>query len=250
MAILSGGPAIADTATNLNCSGCVGTGDLGFGAVTTAKIKAGAITASRIKNGNITSNKFGFGAVTRPKIALGAVNGVRIANDAVTGAKIANDAVTGAKIANDAVTGAKIATGAVGSDEIANGTIAQADLGFSVATAGDFDLLITMIDNLAQLQARGSAYVFVTSETYTGNLGGVAGADDKCQALADQAGLPGVYMAWIADSVPASAPATRFFQAPSGLHSTAGTGSGCPRHGGRQLVRSHGWYLSPPHRCG
>ncbi len=85
LAILSGGPAIAQTATNLICSSCVGTSDLGFGAVTTAKIKAGAITASRIKNGNITSNKFGFGAVTRPKIAAGAVNGSRMAPDITLG---------------------------------------------------------------------------------------------------------------------------------------------------------------------
>lgn len=42
--------------------------------------------------------------------------------------------------------------------------------------------------------------VFVTSETFTGNLGGVSGADDKCQAAAVSANLPGTYKAWIADS--------------------------------------------------
>jgi len=35
--------------------------------------------------------------------------------------------------------------------------------------------------------------VFVTSETYDGNLGGIAGADSKCQALADAAGLDGIW---------------------------------------------------------
>ena len=89
------------------------------------------------------------------------------------------------------------------------------------------DLLTTIIDNLAELQVRGaSAYVFATSERYTGNLGGVAGADDKCQALADQAGLPGVYLAWIADSDPDSAPATRFTRARSAYILPPGPGPG------------------------
>lgn len=39
--------------------------------------------------------------------------------------------------------------------------------------------------------------VFVSSETYTGNLGGVSGAHQKCQALAQAAGLSGTYLAWI-----------------------------------------------------
>jgi cysteine-rich repeat protein len=55
--------------------------------------------------------------------------------------------------------------------------------------------------------------VFVTSEIYTGNLGGLAGADAKCQSLADAAGLPGNYMAWL--STGASSPSTRFMQSPN-----------------------------------
>lgn len=38
---------------------------------------------------------------------------------------------------------------------------------------------------------------FVSSETVTGNLGGVAGADALCNKLAKAAGLPGTYVAWI-----------------------------------------------------
>ena len=38
---------------------------------------------------------------------------------------------------------------------------------------------------------------FVTSTTYNGNLGGVAGADAKCQARASAAGLSGTYVAFI-----------------------------------------------------
>ena len=42
--------------------------------------------------------------------------------------------------------------------------------------------------------------IFVTSETYQGNLGGAAGADQKCQLLADNAGLDGAFKAWISQS--------------------------------------------------
>lgn len=42
--------------------------------------------------------------------------------------------------------------------------------------------------------------VFVTSEAYNGNLGGVTGADAKCQALADAANLGGTYRAWLSAS--------------------------------------------------
>lgn len=41
--------------------------------------------------------------------------------------------------------------------------------------------------------------VFLTSETFTGNLGGVSGAHAKCQSAADAAGLGGTWRAWIAD---------------------------------------------------
>ena len=43
--------------------------------------------------------------------------------------------------------------------------------------------------------------VFVTSATYDGDLGGLSGADAKCQALAQGAGLSGTYKAWLSDSV-------------------------------------------------
>ena len=40
---------------------------------------------------------------------------------------------------------------------------------------------------------------FVTSETFDGNLGGIAGADAKCQDAADMAELGGTWKAWIAN---------------------------------------------------
>jgi hypothetical protein len=50
--------------------------------------------------------------------------------------------------------------------------------------------------------------VFVSSEKYTRDLGGLDGADAKCQQLAESAGLSGLYKAWLSDS--ASSPSTRF----------------------------------------
>jgi hypothetical protein len=42
------------------------------------------------------------------------------------------------------------------------------------------------------------AYMFVTSSTVVpGMLGGIEGGDTECQRLADNAGLPGTYMAWL-----------------------------------------------------
>jgi hypothetical protein len=41
--------------------------------------------------------------------------------------------------------------------------------------------------------------VFVTSSRYNGNLGGIEGADEKCQSSADAAGLVGTFKAWISD---------------------------------------------------
>lgn len=41
--------------------------------------------------------------------------------------------------------------------------------------------------------------VFLASETYRGNLGGLTGADNKCQTLANNAGLGGTWKAWLSD---------------------------------------------------
>jgi hypothetical protein len=42
-----------------------------------------------------------------------------------------------------------------------------------------------------------SKLVFITSHLYTGNLGGLAGADSQCQKLATTASLPGTFKAWL-----------------------------------------------------
>lgn len=47
--------------------------------------------------------------------------------------------------------------------------------------------------------------VFVTSQAFNGNLGGLAGADAKCQALAQAAGLPGTFKAWLGNATVSAA---------------------------------------------
>lgn len=50
--------------------------------------------------------------------------------------------------------------------------------------------------------------VFATSQVFTGDLGGLAGADAKCQEAAASLDPPGLFRAWI--STDAESPATRF----------------------------------------
>lgn len=50
--------------------------------------------------------------------------------------------------------------------------------------------------------------VFVTSAVFTGNLGGQAGADAKCQAAAKSASAPGTFRAWL--STDTASPADDF----------------------------------------
>jgi hypothetical protein len=47
--------------------------------------------------------------------------------------------------------------------------------------------------------------VFVSSAMYTGDMGGLSGADDKCQGLATSAKLSGTFKAWLSDSTTSAA---------------------------------------------
>ncbi len=51
--------------------------------------------------------------------------------------------------------------------------------------------------------------VFLTSQIFDGNLGGVMGADAKCQAAANTAGLGGIWKVWISDNL-GNMPSSRF----------------------------------------
>ena len=72
----------------------------------------------------------------------------------------------------------------------ASGTIAAADVTVNVSCARN-------------------RKVFITSTAYDGNMGGLAGADAKCQAHATAAGLPGTYKAWLS-TLDGQGPANRF----------------------------------------
>lgn len=56
-------------------------------------------------------------------------------------------------------------------------------------------------------QCVATRWVFVSSSLQTGSLGGLDGADAICQELAGNAGLDGVFMAWLSDTT--GSPATR-----------------------------------------
>ena len=47
--------------------------------------------------------------------------------------------------------------------------------------------------------------IFVTATSYTGNLGGLAGADSKCNSSAQGAGVTGTWKAWLSDDGTANA---------------------------------------------
>ena len=204
--LLSAGGGAWGQAADLVCTACVDTKDLA----------PNAVMQDRIANGAVDRAKIAANAVATNKIADSAVNTAKLATGAVTAPKLAPNAVNSTKITNAAVTAPKIAPGAVNRSKIADGEVTPEKLSFNAATLGDLDLMRTEIDNMAVLVTLGaSAFAFLTSETYNGNLGGLAGADQKCQDLAEAVGLPGFYFAWLSDSNPASAPANRFSQAVS-----------------------------------
>jgi hypothetical protein len=79
--------------------------------------------------------------------------------------------------------------------------------------------------------------VFISSTTYNGNLGGLAGADSLCQGLANNAGLTGLFKAWLSTST--IGPATRFTHPVGSLSGSGSTdNSGYYRLDGQQVARS------------
>jgi hypothetical protein len=58
---------------------------------------------------------------------------------------------------------------------------------------------------MCQSPSRSESLVFVSSVLYDGNLGGLTGADNDCNSLANAAHLPGTYRAWLSDSMTSAA---------------------------------------------
>jgi hypothetical protein len=83
-------------------------------------------------------------------------------------------------------------------------SFARAEAKGGCATTGDVAAISALVDGwLDELLVAASSSektVFISSQSYEGNLGGLAGADAKCAALASTAGLSGTYAAWLSTS--------------------------------------------------
>ncbi len=104
----------------------------------------------------------------------------------------------------------------MGSSETCDGDCTQAECGdgFTNPAAGEEcdDGDNSSLDNCYPTCTAPTMRIFVTSELYWGDLGGLAGADAKCQSLADKAGLTGTFKAWLGTfEVPAI---DRLYQSP------------------------------------
>ena len=88
-----------------------------------------------------------------------------------------------------------------GNSETCDGDCTQAECGdgFTNPAAGEEcdDGDDSSLDNCYPTCTAPTMRIFVTSELYTGDLGGLAGADAKCQSLADKVGDAGTYKAWL-----------------------------------------------------
>jgi hypothetical protein len=78
--------------------------------------------------------------------------------------------------------------------------------------------------------------VFVTSQTFNGNLGGIAGADAKCQAAAQAASLKGTFIAYVATS--SASAASRVASARGWVRTDGQPVADLPA----QLAAGHLWY--------
>ena len=70
----------------------------------------------------------------------------------------------------------------------------------SAAAAQDDDCATAEVGIARPAACQETVLVFVTKAAFQGNLGGLAGADARCQTAAQRAGLPGVFRAWLSTS--------------------------------------------------
>lgn len=90
---------------------------------------------------------------------------------------------------------------------INSGSYLQARLTTSASGNTQFDAVITVgsISDTWSARTIGPKRVFVSSQTYDGNLGGLIGADSKCQVLADAVNLGSTFKAWLSDGTTSAA---------------------------------------------
>jgi hypothetical protein len=76
-------------------------------------------------------------------------------------------------------------------------------------------------ERVARLEEHAPRIAFVTSQTWSGDLGGIAGAQTLCNDAAAAAGLTGTFDAWL--STPGSSPLSRFVRATGPYVGVTGT---------------------------
>lgn len=135
--------------------------------------------------------------LTTSNIAL--ISGVTCATATVT---ITGDGTPEYQICSDNNCSTVVQSWGVANSVISSGQYIQLRL----TTSGSLDTTFTATLNVGgtnytwNVKTIGPKKVFLTSTTYDGNLGGLSGADSKCQARADAVGLPGTFKAWLSDS--------------------------------------------------
>jgi len=65
---------------------------------------------------------------------------------------------------------------------------------------GHYDCYDRLLNQVVPPEGLTKSIIFVTSTTYSGNLGGLSGADSKCQARANAAGLSGTWVALLSSA--------------------------------------------------
>ena len=80
------------------------------------------------------------------------------------------------------------------------GILAALLLMYGATAAQDTDCTPPETGVLRPPSCQETVLVFVTKAAFQGNLGGLEGADARCQAAARRAGLPGVFRAWLSTS--------------------------------------------------
>jgi hypothetical protein len=192
--LLAGSPAAGQT---------IGSADIIDGSIQAIDIAPETITTGRILNETIQAIDLAPESITSGRIKNETIQAIDLAPESITSGRIKNETIQAIDLAPESIT-----TG-----EIKNGTIAGVDLANGVLTQGKLDS--TFFAALLQY-ASGQRIVFVTSETFTGDLvteaaaltggspaNGIEAGDMICQHLADANLNPavlGTFLAWLSDS--------------------------------------------------
>ncbi len=139
-------------------------------------------------------------------------NACKLDADCISGNCLAGacvECVSGAQCASNVCSASHTCSAPSCNDQTKNGNETDVDCGGSCSTKCAVGKACSVGADCASGDCQASVckappardvLVFVSSAAYDGNLGGLAGADAKCQALAGVARLPGTYKAFLSDS--------------------------------------------------